>query len=210
MARVTNLMNIALSGKVGNLVLCNGPVRGSYTRALPKKTTARTEKQLSTQNKVKMANLFLSPLRPLIEEMWQKDRYTRKTAYGSAFSHLMKHAFRGGYAEEEIIYPEVVLCRGALIKPDGLMALREGSHIEITWAGVPTSGQEALPEDKAVLVICNESKGLSISFREKAVRSDGRIAADLPAVYEAGKLHAYLLFASRNGRYTSDSAYVAC
>lgn len=210
MARVTNLMNIAVSGKVGNVVFCNGPVRGSYTRTLPKKSEVRSEKQLNTQNKVAIANRFLNPLRSLIEEVWQKDRYTRKTAFGSAFSHMMKHAFRGGYMEEEIIYSEVLFSRGLLIKPEGLTARRERTRVEVVWEENARSGVDALPEDKTVLVIYNETKEMSISINGTAVRGDGRMIAELPPVYGTDRLHAYLFFVNRNRRWASDNVYAGC
>lgn len=210
MARITNLMNILISGKVGNMVICNGPVRGSYIRTAPKKTAVRTEKQLSSQNKMALSSKFLNPLRTLIEEVWQKDHYTCKTAYGSACSQLMRNAFEGGYKEEKIIYPLVRLSCGSLARPEGLIASRDGCRIEVSWGDSGKPSKTAMPEDKAILVICNESKGLSISYREKAVRKDGYMSVQVPQTYRTGMLYAYLMFVSRNGRAASDSVCTVC
>jgi hypothetical protein len=62
--------------------------------------------------------------------------------------------------------------------------------------------------DKAMLVVYNPSKGLSVSIAAGNTRASGSQVVTVPNLFAGDEVQCYLSFANANGSVCSDSQYV--
>lgn len=203
------IVNGQISGRVGDLVYCLGKNKRDYVRRVGVIKVPPSEPQLANRKRMAATCNFLTPLRGLIDELWDRRLLTKQTAFGTAFSYMMHYAFDRSAPEPVICYSKILLCRGKLESTFSAGLSRESGMVTVKWANSPyPNSYRCHDEDMAVLVLYFPEKEASLVFRNEAVRRDEKLAVALPGVYAGCSLHAWLIFASRRGLGCSTSLYV--
>ncbi len=203
------IVNGQISGRVGDLVYCLGKNKRNYVRRVGLIKVPPSELQLANRKRMAAASNFLTPLRGLIDELWDRSLVTKQTAFGTAFSYMMRYAFDLSAPEPVICYPKILLCRGRLESTFSAGFSRKGNVVTVKWTNsfYPNS-YRCHDEDVAVVVLYFPEKEASLVIRKGAVRRDEMLAVALPEVYTECSLHVWLIFASGRGPGASASLYV--
>ncbi|MGX5687394.1 DUF6266 family protein [Arcticibacter tournemirensis] len=197
-----------ISGKVGDKIYYSYGGK-NYVRKAPERKAPPSEKQLRTQAKLVATSDFLTSLRSLVEEVWERRRYIKNTAFGSAFSHMMRNAVDILSEGTSIRYQDVQLSRGSIYLPQRISFLREGCDVKVSWENQYMRNTfYCRDEDEVIVVLHFPSDNASIICRGEAVRRDEVMTISIPEVFAEDKLHAYFIFASADGQRSSDSVYL--
>lgn len=120
------------SGKVGDIVGCNGK-SGFYIRRRPAKTTKPpTFKQLAHREKFKLAQSFLSGLRELFRLM--PDTGSKHiSAFNAALSRVVKEGVIGEYPGQFINYAAVKLSANGLFNAFDYSVAGLQNTLRLSW-----------------------------------------------------------------------------
>lgn len=193
MARIKNGINSPLSGKIGNLVVCNW--KGiSYLRSRPAKVNhPNTEKQLAHRMRFSMIMKFLSPFKDFLSYSFSPYAIG-KTAFNVAVSENMKTALVGEYPNIDIDYSKVVLSKGELtsINNSSVEILGDNS-IKFLWIRTENS-ENRYDNDRAIIVVYNSDNNSIIFKINLGKRADCEASIQIPDEYHCCCLHCYIMF----------------
>lgn len=202
-----------LSGRIGDLVYCRARSGRTYVREAGTINPKATALQEVNRKKMAATSLFLSPLRELINEVWQPSQYTRRSSFGSAFSYMMLNAFAPAADGDEapvIRYDRILLCRGLMPLPPDLAAANNAKGILVSWTNPDYQRNFGLAsdEDLAITVLYFPGKESFLIVRDGARRCDLQQQAFIPAAYAGCTVYAWLIFTCSRGRSSSSSVYL--
>lgn len=209
---MAKIINGFISGKISGMIFCAGPNRTAYVRKTWAYKNEPTDQQLAARARMAVANDLLRPLRSFIEMAWQKSCYLTKTAFGSAFSNLLKEGFDRSSPTPVIIWEKVLLCRGHLQNPQEVSAIRDDIRITVTWENTANRHSRYCRDgDRPVLVVHNPDAETSCVLQEAGrLRRDCQLDVQLPASFTGSDIHLYFLFISGEFTLCSTSMYLGC
>ncbi|WP_256010288.1 DUF6266 family protein [Desertivirga xinjiangensis] len=191
------------SGALGDKVFCNGKIKRPYVRKRPTGVKSASAAQLQVRAKLKKANLFVNTFRQIICICWT-EKYKKMYPFDAAMSHVLTQAIKMEDDEPRILFDQVWLSRGKLIKPLSTSFQFDKGEAIVQW----TSSPKLSVDDEAIAVFYNETAEAGLVLREKAIRKDGFMRVVLPKGFVKGKIHGYLLFLKRNGKDASPTTYL--
>ncbi|MES2454933.1 MAG: DUF6266 family protein [Bacteroidota bacterium] len=165
--------------------------------------------QLNQRAKFGLMITFLSWISPIIRVGFQNEHKEKQSAFNAAFVYNFRNAILGSSAANYTIdYPELLLSKGKLSKPDSAaMATTEDAQLDLTWTAYFQVGYGAAT-DKATFVVYNPAKGDFVTRVGAVVRSALSYDFVLPVSFSGDMVHVYMSFVSESGRVVSDSVYV--
>ncbi|RXF69369.1 DUF6266 family protein [Arcticibacter tournemirensis] len=205
---MATIYNGIISGKIGDKIYYSFGGK-NYVRKAPERKAPPTEKQLRTRAKLVATSDFLTSLRPLVDEVWERRRYIKNTAFGSAFSYMMRNAVDSLPEGPSIRYRDILLSRGSVYLPQELSLLREACDVKVSWENrYMRNTFYCRDEDEVIVVLHFPSDNANIIYRGEGVRRDEVMSVAIPEVFAHDCFHAYFLFASADGQRSSDSVYL--
>ncbi len=195
------------SGRIGDIVGCNGSKR-SYIRSAPRKKQQEFSLlQLASHRKMAMASALLSPIRSLLEESITRKSKTFSSGYGAAMSQLLKNGFKGQYPDLEINYPELMFSSGSLARTRTAMQLLENFTVRVEWDIELDYNPEGAAEEVAVLIYSPDKNEYAIE-RNIGERIDRVANFYIPEAFRNQKLHYYFFFHDRAFKKASATHYL--
>lgn len=203
MAIIKNDLFTEFSGKIGNIVGCKTK-SGYYIRQLPTKSLKPpTVKQLGQRMKFKLAQSFLTGLRPLLKLLPLTGE--KKTfAYQAAISQIVREAISGLYPDQAIDYASVKLTSGSLCKGCDHVVTADQSTLHFSWCH---GNHDCIFQDIAVLLAYNQQENTWV-YQIVTVGPGCRSATlNLPSDFKGMQLETWLYFFSYNGQVVSEGVY---
>jgi len=130
------------------------------------------------------------------------------SAFNAATSYNLAHAITGAYPDYAVDYSKVLVSQGKLagaINP-GVISPASG-QVKFTWED-NSSANEAMRDDKAVLVVYNPNKRLAVTSFAGNVRSGGSQLITLPDNFAGDEVICYIAFQNASQTMISDSGFV--
>lgn len=200
-----------LSGTFAGMIFCAGKkrtfVRNPSRNVLPPPSAA----QLLVREKLRLTNQTLLPLRSLIDETWESRKYTKKTAFGSAFASMMINGFDRFSSGVEIDYQNIRICRGTLNQAPGLRLDLNGTRLTVSWINRGFHARNTFfcrDEDEAILVLLFPKSKVCLICRNGEIRRDEQLKADLPSPLVGQQMHAWFFFTNQGSKRSSNSEYL--
>jgi|SRR5690606_5009391 len=207
MAKFINGAIGTFSGKVGSVI--GSSWRGiHYLRGLAKKSKVpATEAQLAQRLRFRLVTKFLSPLQGIIAVGFRNVRRLTAAQYSMAVKYNIERAVVGAMPDFTLDYPAISLSSGNLFIPYTNAVTVEPGSITLTWS--PSLNQfSGSSSDVAYIVVYNADRGLFITTDVPATRADGTALVEVPAPFVGQAGHAWMFFASANGKKASNTAYL--
>ena len=205
MAKIAMGILGGFSGKVGTVVGSIWKGIATIRAYVANVTNPKTPAQLDQRAQFSLIGGFLRPLTSFLR-IGFKSMANKMTAYNAAMSYNLDNAIMGLYPDYAIDYSMVKVSRGNL--PGAYNAGTTSTvpaEIDFTWEDNSWDAG-AVAEDKAMLVVYNPSKGLSVSVIGGNARDAGSQLITLPTVFSGDEVQCYLSFA--NGSVCSDSQFL--
>ncbi|MVZ61030.1 DUF6266 family protein [Sphingobacterium humi] len=207
MARISKGILGGLSGKIGNVVGSSWRnidyvrAKGKYSQKEP------SEKQLSIQQRFKMASDFMRPLSPFINIGFNDRKNRHSYAVVDQIGALIKTGFSGNYPAQKLNYPTIQVSRGSLqdLRFLQLTAIMP-SVLSFSWEY--DEGKYAGHPNDQVFIIAYEANSHEFYMFDTAKRSDKKFEKELPARYESRDLHCWLFCLAHEGSAVSSSQYL--
>jgi hypothetical protein len=196
------------SGKVGTVV--GSKWKGIFTMRIyvPKIADPKTPAQLEQRAKFSLMNGFLKPLTSFLR-IGFKSLAIKKTAYNAAMSYNLENAITGVYPAYTVDYTKAMVSSGQLpgaLNPAATSTV--AAEVEYTWDDNSwDAGADA--SDKAMLVVYNPERKLSVSFVGGNARDNGTQILTLPAIFSGDEVKCYISFGNAAGSVVSDSQFVS-
>ena len=197
------------SGKIGDVIFCNGRKRKPYMRKAPAPTQKEpSPAQQITRKKFALANKFIKHFRPFIALCWKPGYRTRKRPEELALSHLITSCMRGEHPDTiHIDYARVKLSEGNLSRLDKTSMSFNNNRFELNWI-YPCHFYNNSPGDEVILIWYNEERqqGYIIrnNYRAGQLRIEEKIVHDsLP-----GKTQVWMILRSPDGKQASSTSYL--
>lgn len=195
MAKFLESLVSLISGKPGNLVIYerNGK---TVVRSRPRKSTKKpSAKQIYTRKAFKMANAFLTTIRPEVEFGFSSFSEDKSKCFGEALSLVLKQAIlpEGG---EPVLHPELTkICVGSVLEPDHVELNWESSNrLLITWRPNSFEGM-AKDGDELFYVALDPDQKRKWSIKKGGYRKNGSLIIDFPwSGPLAGQFYHYVAF----------------
>lgn len=207
MAKFINGANGTFSGKVGSVI--GASWRGiHYLRGLAKKSKVpATEAQVAQRLRFGLVTKFLSPLQGIIAVGFRNVRRLTAVQFSMAVKRNIEQAVVGAAPDFELDYPAISLSEGGLFIPlTSSLEVAEGS-ITLTWDPAPNQFGGA-STDVAYIVVHNAERQLFITTETPATRANGSAVVDVPAPFVGQAGHAWMFFASHDGKKVSNTVYL--
>lgn len=207
MAKFINGANGTFSGKVGSVI--GASWRGiHYLRGLAKKSKVPpTEAQVAQRLRFGLVTRFLSPLQGIISVGFRHIRRLTAAQFSMAVKRNIEQAVIGSAPDFELDYPAITLSDGGLFIPlTSSLEVAEGA-ITLTWDPAPNQFGGA-SNDVAYIVVHNVERQLFITTDTPPVREDGTAVVDVPAPFAGQTGHAWMFFASLDGKKVSKTVYL--
>jgi len=207
MAKFINGANGTFSGKVGSVI--GSSWRGiHYLRGLAKKSKVPpTEAQLAQRERFRLVTKFLAPLQGIIATGFRNVRRLTAAQFSMAVKQNIEQAVTGTMPDFALNYAAVTLSAGNLFIPFTQSVTVEPGSITLTWN--PSLNQfSGSSSDEAYIVVYNVDRGLFITTDEPATRADGTAVVDVPEPFIGQTGHAWMFFASQDGKRVSNTAYL--
>ena len=196
-----------VSGKVGNLVYSSWKGK-QYVRSIGEPTSKpKSPKQLEQSAKFKTIISFLQPLTLFLRVGFYKKKSTM-SQFNAAMSFTYKNALTGSYPDYCIDYSKVLVSRGPLpgaLNPE--VRLTPEGEIEFTWEN-NSIANEAMSDDKALLVAYNSTKHDAITISGGNLRIRGSQVVALPSTYQGDEVQCYIAFQNDHKLVVSDSQFL--
>jgi hypothetical protein len=195
------------SGKVGTVV--GASWKGiAYMRSLPQKVrNPRTEPQRMQRSKFALSLNFLQPMNGLLRTGW-KLQAQRQSPINAAMSYTINNAIIGSYPNYSIDPSKVYISRGALAPAVNASAsAAQAATVVFSWSdnsGTSTANKT----DKVLLAVVNPEKSEAVLDADSVRRSDTTISVNVPADWIGSTVHAYMGFASEDGKEVANSVYL--
>ncbi|MEX0773893.1 MAG: DUF6266 family protein [Balneolales bacterium] len=197
------------SGSVSNLILSHR--RGKpYLKSKPDKVhNPQTQKQMASRKKLSMMARLLGTFKPFIRAGFTElpDGLSSRDV---AYSANSKRIFTGEYPDIKIDYAKVLVSEGSLEPANGAGVELNGPVLTFTWdpdshTDKPFSNHEIA----MVLVYDAGADSIVYSLRaseRRSVQFDFEIPTGMASSPDT--LHAWISFASPDGKRVSDSVYL--
>ena len=195
------------SGKVGTVI--GGSWKGiDYMRGIAARVSnPRTQAQLNQRAKFAATIKFLQPLTPFLRVGF-KNQAVKMSAFNAAMSFNIHNAITGTYPAYEIDYANALISRGTLpeaLNPSAVSAV--AGKIAFTWQD-NSQDANAMPDDKALLVVYNPVKQHAITIVDGNTRLSGSQVITLPASFSGDEVQCYISFANANQSVLSNSQFI--
>ena len=207
MAKIAMGILGGFSGKVGTVVGSIWKGIATIRAYVANVTNPNTPAQLEQRAKFSLIGSFLKPLTSFLRVGF-KSLAIKMTAYNAAMSYNLENAVTGVYPSFTVDYSAVKVTSGNL--PGALnaeIASATAGEVEFTWDD-NSWDVGAEPLDKAMLVVYNPVKGMSVSVSGGNTRASGSESVTVPILFAGDQVQCYLSFANVNGAVCSDSQYV--
>lgn len=205
MARVKDGILGGFSGKIGNVVGCNGKT-GYYVRSVPSYTVnPQTERQQAQRGKFAQAMQFARTLTPFLRISYREFAGAGKP-YHAAVSSFLKNAVVETDSGCAIDFAKALVSRGSLTAVHCAQIASSGQTITYTWTDNSGEGNAA-PTDLTLLVAFNKTRWTAVYTDAAACRSDEKAELSIPADWAADELAVYLGFRSADGETVANSVY---
>lgn len=205
MARVKDGILGGFSGKIGNVVGCNGKT-GYYVRSIPSYTVnPQTERQQAQRGKFAQAMQFARALTPFLRISYREFAGAGKP-YHAAVSSFLKNAVVETDSGCAIDFVKALVSRGSLTAVHRAQIASSGPTITYTWTDNSGEGNAA-PTDLTLLVAFNKTRWMAVYTDATACRSDEKADLSIPADWAADELAVYLGFRSADGETVANSVY---
>jgi len=202
MAKVTDGLGLALSGKVEKMVFVqfNG---GTYTRSTPKRTkNSWTPNMLAHQKRFALVVKFCGQFKSsVIPQIWNTAA-VKMTGYALFLKTNMPAFAKDGSIEDP---KKIRFSTGKLLLPQGIEANRmdeESSTIQVSWLKDAHLGGKNLKDE--LMYICAVDGLYSEITATGILRGKLNGSFELPENYKAAT-HIYLFFTSQDRRDYSES-----
>ncbi len=162
--------------------------------------------QLATRMKFAIGSRFLSPLRPLLNEV-NKKRKTGQTGYLRAMSNFLLTSISGEYPVLEINYSLIKLSCGNLCGVRNPIASINQQEIKIAWSNWESHPYN-FPDDEAIVVLYSLQKQGYLLYRDAASRIQGEAKISIPLEFRNDQLHVYLILYNKQKKWASDTKYL--
>lgn len=195
-------------GKVGTVVGTRW--RGiNVMRAVPEQVrNPNTMKQRAQREKFRLVSGFMKKFRPVVEQGFELNGITGRTASNVAMSWNLKHAATGEYPAIVLDYPEIRLSMGTLEGVPNAQATADTAG-EVAFSWDDNSGKaNAAADDKLFLMIYNEDASEAVYELEAGIREAGTAILALPDGYAGDTLHAWIALCKPEEGSTSVSQYL--
>ena len=207
MAKFINGANGTFSGKVGSVI--GASWRGiHYLRGLAKKTKIPpTEAQVAQRLRFALITKFLSPLLGIVAVRFRNLRRLTAAQFSMAVKRNIEQAIIGAAPDFELDFSAITLSEGGLYIPlTSALEVAEGS-IALSWDPAPNQFGGA-SNDVAYIVVYNAERQLFITTETPATRANGSAVVDVPALFAGQQGHAWMFFASHDGKKVSATVYL--
>ena len=188
--------------RVGNVVgrVVNG--QNIYSIYQPNVSNPQTESQQKTRTKFSMLTKLGSVIGGFLAVGLMKSK-----GDGTWLSRFISLNFEDGvtgtFPSFELNYPKLILSMGNVDLPYNTAAQLQGSDINITWTDNSGIGN-ARDSDKAMFLVYNKNKNVSIADSEAAERSTRQASYSMPASWNGDTVYVY--FAMQRVKEGSASA----
>ena len=198
----------SINGRVGPVVVANSDDDVSIVRILPKLSTKPPKQaQLNQREIFKAVMKFVKQNQEVMRIGYQSYKGAVKPLNAAA-SFILKNAVTGVYPNYKIDYSAVQTSEdsGAIGGvAESTMVPVAGGKVTITWD--PTQSYSGTKEllrnlDDAVIMLLNETSGYAGSRTGLATRGSGTATVRIPISHPGDKVHAWLFFASVDGKVT--------
>jgi hypothetical protein len=206
-------MGILHSGLFGGFSKKTGPIVGRRRKGQNVITAlhhpsnkAATAAQLDSRQKFSLLNIFLGRISPLLDTGFKK--YAKaKGAMAAAFSYNYDHAFVIEGDQYAINYPMMVYSRGPISGPLGAAVQIADGGITFSW--LPQSQSVYCQfTDRATFLAYVPSIGVAFAAIDATDRYAQTYLREFPPGIEGQEVHAYMSFASADGKLTGNSVYI--
>lgn len=205
MARVKDGILGGFSGKIGNVVGCNGKT-GYYVRSVPSYTVnPQTERQQAQRGKFAQAMQFARTLTPFLRISYREFAGAGKP-YHAAVSSFLRNAVVETDSGCAIDFAKALVSRGSLTAVHRAQIASSGQTITYTWTDNSGEGNAA-PTDLTLLVAFNKTRWAAVYSDATACRSDEKAELSIPADWAGEELAVYLGFRSADGETVANSVY---
>lgn len=203
MATIKEGFLAGFQGKIGNIVGCKTK-SGYYIRRLPAKSLKPpTGRQLTQRTKFKLAQAFLTGLRPLLKTLpltGEKNTF----AYQAAISQLVREAIPGTFPDQAIDYAAVKLTSGPLHQGCDHVTTANQNTLHFSWCH---GNHDCIYQDLAVLLAYDPLENRWI-YQIVPVGAGCRSAAlNLGPEFTGRELETWMYFFSYNGQAVSEGIY---
>lgn len=213
MAKATTSSLLAgLSGQVGPVQVC-GSDGASIVKIMPKATKKDpTQTQVDQRLIFKMVIDFVAQTQKVMRIGYQAYTGAEKPLAAASSYHL-KNSITGVSPTFKIDLTKVVVTKkGGGLQEDhtAVATMAAGALYNIAWdpiGGFDADDLVVRNLDKAVLLIVDETKGISYTSAGGTTRVAGALSVKLPRVFVGDTLHGYFFFAASNGK-VSNSQYL--
>lgn len=206
MAKLINLFTF--SGRVGDLVGCQGP-RGYYVRSRQRKSSKPpTAKQLEARARMARVMDFLTPLREIIYVGFdsKSNRGYKTGALSKAISHAMRKAMLGKYPNWYIDPSEIRLSQGDLLPLRIREIVPTGSGVVYVKWNTTQVRRRAFDDDR-VFVIAYRYPDKVLVVAENQ-RSAGEVSVDTSSDCPGSEWLLYACAAERDLSRFSNSQFL--
>ncbi|SEK64729.1 DUF6266 family protein [Parapedobacter koreensis] len=171
------------------------------------KTNEKSYGKLAVQQRMRIAMVFLNPLRPVIAESWlNQGKGSKKKAFGQALKKLMEDALEGEYPEQRVVPERVSISMGILPAVQISDVIFHEQELEVYFSSA--ENPMARSNDEVVLVVYSPEAGIAGRNTHSCTRTGGHIVVELPPQLWAAPFHAYLFVHSANKKQYSKSSYL--
>ncbi len=207
MAKFINGANGTFSGKVGSVI--GASWRGiHYLRGLAKKSKVPpTEAQVAQRLRFALVTKFLSPLQGILAVGFRHVRRHTAAQFNMAVKRNIEQAVVGEAPDFTLDYPAITLSVGNLFIPlTNTIEVVEES-ITLTWDPAPNQFGGS-SNDVAYIVVYNVERQLFITTETPVTRGNGMAVVEVPVPFAGQSGHAWMFFASHNGKKVSNTVYL--
>ncbi len=169
MAIIQNPLSERISGSYGNAVLVNKYGK-TYLRLKPFNfKDAKTPKQLARRERLRIANMLIKPVLPVIREAYA-GILTSMSPYNKAISLIMKGAYAGD--SPVLDHSKVMFCdnEGSTVANVHLTTL-PSQVVQVTWEPGTTNKRDL--QSYLTFIVINTRENKAIVLRDIALRYEG-------------------------------------
>jgi hypothetical protein len=211
-------MGILNSGIFGGFRKKTGPIIGRRSRGQNIITSLhhtsnkpRTDLQLDSQDKFGMLNMFLGNIAELVN-IGFKSYVKKNSPVNAAYKYNYKHAFVLQQDQWILNYPMLVYSRGHVSGPQGAVAgllsdPETGHLVAFSWQ-LQTQSDYCRFTDQATFLAYSPSMNRRFMAQDAADRYAQEFKLLLPPDFDAGPLHCYMSFRSKEGAQVGNSHYI--
>jgi hypothetical protein len=209
MGKSKNLFSV--SGRVGNVVFYERFGK-TYVRTKPTfpKRRKKTEGQIITQNRFKIASSLIRSLLPLIRKTYKESKETG-SPYHKAIGQTIQYAFRGETSEDLQLDVRFLPIAFGSLSPIHSLTIQEienkPNKFELRWdAGMGDSSDQLC----FIQVVFNDKDqfvGMK-HFDTEFLRKDGKAIFEVPHLWNFPKAYVFAYFNNEKKGKNSNSSFI--